>query len=109
MSEPPHAEAPKARVPLWLMATAAVAFLIFSLSLGFFAWWLVSRPPVQQPGRTTLAVPSAADAIPVEPGFVSVFNGRDLTGWEGDPDVWSVQDGAIRLQIPAAGDRKSVV
>jgi hypothetical protein len=25
----------------------------------------------------------------------ALFNGRDLTGWEGDPKVWSVNDGAI--------------
>ena len=25
----------------------------------------------------------------------SLFNGRDLSGWEGDPEVWSVEDGAI--------------
>jgi hypothetical protein len=24
-----------------------------------------------------------------------LFNGKDLTGWEGDPAVWSVEDGAI--------------
>lgn len=29
-----------------------------------------------------------------EPGFVSLFNGKDLSGWEGD-EHWSVQDGAI--------------
>ncbi len=23
------------------------------------------------------------------------FNGKDLTGWEGNPDLWSVKDGAI--------------
>jgi putative heme-binding domain-containing protein len=27
--------------------------------------------------------------------FQSLFNGRDLTGWEGDPKLWSVKDGAI--------------
>jgi hypothetical protein len=34
---------------------------------------------------------------PVEglPGFARIFNGRDLAGWEGDPQVWSVKDGAI--------------
>jgi hypothetical protein len=31
----------------------------------------------------------------VEPGFKSLFNGRDLAGWEGNPDLWSVRDGAI--------------
>lgn len=30
-----------------------------------------------------------------EPGFKSLFNGKDLTGWRGNPDLWSVQDGAI--------------
>lgn len=25
-----------------------------------------------------------------------LFNGRDLTGWDGDPRLWSVKDGAIR-------------
>lgn len=28
-------------------------------------------------------------------GFVSIFNGKDLTGWDGNPKFWSVQDGAI--------------
>jgi sugar phosphate isomerase/epimerase len=27
-----------------------------------------------------------------------IFNGRDLTGWDGDPRLWSVVDGAIRGQ-----------
>ena len=30
-----------------------------------------------------------------EEGFDSLFNGRDLTGWDGDPRFWSVEDGAI--------------
>ncbi|RPJ87397.1 MAG: DUF1080 domain-containing protein [Acidobacteria bacterium] len=28
-------------------------------------------------------------------GFVSLFNGKDLSGWEGDSRLWSVKDGAI--------------
>ena len=28
-------------------------------------------------------------------GFKSLFNGRDLTGWTGNPQLWSVKDGAI--------------
>jgi putative heme-binding domain-containing protein len=27
--------------------------------------------------------------------YESLFNGEDLTGWSGDPEVWSVVDGAI--------------
>ncbi len=30
-----------------------------------------------------------------EPGFVSLFNGKDLNGWDGNPKFWSVKDGAI--------------
>lgn len=28
-------------------------------------------------------------------GFVSLFNGKDLAGWEGDTSLWKVQDGMI--------------
>ena len=31
-------------------------------------------------------------------GFVSIFNGKDLTGWDGDPDLWSAVDGVLRGQ-----------
>ena len=41
---------------------------------------------------------SAADA---EEGFTSMFNGKDLTGWEGKPDGWWVEDGAITSQSTA--------
>jgi hypothetical protein len=30
-----------------------------------------------------------------EAGFKSLFNGRDLTGWQGNPDLWSVEEGCI--------------
>ena len=35
-------------------------------------------------------------------GWVSIFNGRDLTGWDGDPRLWSVKDGVIRGQTTLA-------
>jgi len=28
-------------------------------------------------------------------GWVSIFNGKDLSGWDGDPRYWSVKDGTI--------------
>jgi hypothetical protein len=28
-------------------------------------------------------------------GFITIFNGKDLTGWEGLDDYWSVKDGVI--------------
>lgn len=40
---------------------------------------------------------AAALARPVAGSeFQSLFNGRDLTGWEGDPRYWSVRAGCIR-------------
>lgn len=40
------------------------------------------------------AKPAAAAPADAE-GFQPLFNGKDLTGWEGNPELWSVQDGAI--------------
>jgi len=40
---------------------------------------------------------AAPQAPPPETGdMVVLFNGKDLTGWDGDPRLWSVKDGAIR-------------
>src|SRR5712692_6082891 len=30
-----------------------------------------------------------------EEGFQSLFNGKNLDGWDGDPQLWSVRDGMI--------------
>ncbi|QDT34080.1 family 16 glycoside hydrolase [Thalassoglobus polymorphus] len=37
-----------------------------------------------------LAIPSFA-----EDGYESLFNGKDLSGWDGNPELWSVEDGLI--------------
>ena len=41
------------------------------------------------------AMMGRASAQDVEPGFRSIFNGTDLTGWDGNRDLWFVKDGAI--------------
>ena len=38
---------------------------------------------------------TSAESGDAEPGFVRIFNGQDLDGWDGDPKAWSVRDGAI--------------
>lgn len=43
---------------------------------------------------TTLALGARA----ADSGFKSIFNGKDLTGWDGNPVFWSVRDGAITGQ-----------
>jgi len=42
----------------------------------------------------TRVIPGAQPA-PGWPGFVSLFDGRTLDGWNGDTRFWSVRDGAI--------------
>lgn len=34
-----------------------------------------------------------------EPGFRSIFDGKSLEGWEGDPKYWSASDGIMAGQI----------
>lgn len=34
-----------------------------------------------------------------EPGFQSIFNGKTLSGWKGDPKYWSVVDGVMTGEI----------
>jgi hypothetical protein len=47
-----------------------------------------------------------ATGLRAEEGFVSMFNGKDLTGWDGCADLWSVQDGAITGQTTKAQPAK---
>ncbi len=41
-------------------------------------------------------------------GLTSIFNGKDLSGWDGDPRLWSVRDGVLRGETtpekPAMGN-----
>lgn len=44
----------------------------------------------------------AADSAPPEPSaMTALFNGRDLTGWDGDPRLWSVKNGVIHGETTA--------
>lgn len=52
-------------------------------------------------GAVCLATTSPAFAAE-EAGFQSLFNGKDLGGWDGNPKLWSVKDGAIVGQTTAA-------
>jgi hypothetical protein len=52
----------------------------------------ISHAAGAEPGLTAEA---AALPAPDADGFITLFNGRDLAGWEGLADYWSVKDGAI--------------
>ena len=54
-----------------------------------------------------LAPQTLAEAPPPEPKDAKpLFNGKDLTGWDGDPRLWTVKDGAIRGETNDA-DKKA--
>lgn len=38
---------------------------------------------------------SALLPLQAQDGFRSLFNGKDLAGWDGNPELWSVEDGCI--------------
>src|SRR5438045_2549611 len=61
--------------------------LVAALGLGAAA----ALPPFA--ARAADEAPAAAK--PDADGFVSIFNGKDLTGWQGFEGYWSVKDGAI--------------
>ncbi len=48
-----------------------------------------------------LSLAATSLAAAPEDGFTSIFNGRDLEGWEGNPALWSVRDGALTGQTKA--------
>jgi hypothetical protein len=57
---------------------------------------------------TPVAPAAAAAAALSEEGFVAIFNGKDLTGWDGNPKFWSAKDGCIRgettVEAPTKGN-----
>ena len=54
------------------------------------------RAPIPETNR-----PSTDRSAAPEDGFISLFNGHDLSGWDGDPRFWSVEDNAIKGQTTA--------
>ena len=63
--------------------------------------------PVKTPSvhrRRFLAAMAASALAPLasgtEEGFVPLFNGTDLAGWEGDPFLWKVEDGMLIGRSP---------
>lgn len=46
---------------------------------------------------TSVTAEEPAVSAPAEPADLKqIFNGKDLAGWDGDPELWSVKDGIIR-------------
>jgi len=67
--------------------------------------------PSKAPGATELtARPEAPKRIfsrwkPGPEGWIPLFNGKDLDGWQGDADSWSVKDSVLTGAAPQAASR----
>jgi hypothetical protein len=71
-----------------MITVLTLALAVFLGSTGL-AVWSGSVPTNElKPGK------EVSSPEPPE-GFKAVFNGRDLTGWEGSPAFWSVEDGCL--------------
>jgi len=70
--------------------------LQFYLDAIQFAAGDLEAPTAPRAGRPARAnVPGTQPAPGMEPGFVSLFDGKTLDGWDGDRTIWAVEDGAI--------------
>jgi len=74
--------------------------LRFYLDAVQFAAGDLEAPTAPRAARPDRRIPGT-DPAPGLEGFTSLFGGRDLAGWEGDPRIWSVKDGAITGQTTA--------
>jgi RNA polymerase sigma factor (sigma-70 family) len=92
------------------LVTAAAVLLVNGAAVTVF---LSQHQPSSTPPVPDVAAPSATsfsedelvsttfiETAPNASGFMSLFNGRDLTGWNYNPQVWSVTNGVIRAQAP---------
>lgn len=74
--------------------------LAFYLDAIQFATGDLPAPTAARSDRPTRIIPGR-DPAPGLPGFTSLFNGRDLAGWDGDPRIWSVRDGIMTGETTA--------
>ncbi len=56
----------------------------------FFIWSFIATFAL-----TPLIVIMCLESPKGEPGFVQIFHGNDLEGWEGDPDFWRAENGIL--------------
>ncbi|TCK80631.1 3-keto-disaccharide hydrolase [Albibacterium bauzanense] len=79
--------------PLNLKVTKAlVVTLLISISYAFAQQPAAPTPP--QTGRMVFTQPDSMDFNDHE-GYISIFDGQTLKGWDGNPKFWRVEDGAL--------------
>ena len=83
----------KRRSP-FLVIGPVVALMVIAAG----AWWWSQRGGVK----------SVSQGVVSAPEFTPLFNGYDFSGWDGDPQIWSVQDGVITATNGTSKERRPV-
>ena len=86
------------------------AFIVGVILLAWAPWRKTTPPSAAAVSAASTPAPSVPESAAnlARDGFIPLFNGRDLTGWDGDPKIWSVYDGAIVGEAtPANRNNKS--
>ncbi len=68
-------------------------------SLAFAVCFVANLVPALRADDNTLNAREIAD------GWKLLFNGKDLSGWKGSPELWSVENGAISLTSSITPDK----
>ena len=83
-----------------MRATAVIGLM---LAISAAAGVAAPQAPAYVPKQSDRPTPVDGD----EPGFVAIFDGKSLDGWEGDPAYWRVENGALVGEITPATVVKS--
>jgi hypothetical protein len=63
----------------------------------FILTWLIGS--VSHPGFSQSKANNQSKAKKSKDGFVQIFDGKSLKGWEGDPNYWRVENGSLVGEI----------
>src|SRR5688500_7345067 len=89
----------------WRLTSMRARSFVAAGILSAMAATLSAQAPA--PGRAGGAAnpPRYVPADPIDfndhGGWTSMFDGKTLTGWDGPPDLWRVEDGAIVVNTKA--------
>ena len=78
-----------------IAAFNALGVLASEGDLGRLFGLLAEAPSEAEEAAAQDAVVAVVEQIPDSEGFIELFNGVDLTGWRGDTDGYSVEDGVL--------------
>jgi Domain of Unknown Function (DUF1080) len=82
-----------------MLARATLSLVLVSATV-FIQQLPAQQPPAQQPPTPGRGAGRGAGRGPMVPpleetGFKPIFDGRSMSGWDGDPKFWRVEDGAL--------------